>query len=135
MLPTQCENGTTETPAWTITSINENSDWLPANDPCTLELGSGWRIPTSTEWTNVNNSFVPQIDWSGEWNSVLKLHAAGGLYPNDGSLFNRGLNGYYWGSTPGDATNGWHLAFTSGDSYMNYSNKSFGFSARCVRDY
>ena len=33
------------TPAWTITSISETSDWLPAQDPCSIELGTGWRIP------------------------------------------------------------------------------------------
>src|ERR1039457_3618720 len=88
-------DGSTVTPAWTITSINENSDWQLANDPCAIELGSGWRIPTYTEWTNVSNSFVPLNDWSGEWNSALKLHAAGALANAGGSLFYRGSDGYY----------------------------------------
>jgi hypothetical protein len=48
-------DGTTRTPntAW-ITNISESSDWTSMNDPCVLELGNGWRIPTYTEWTNVD---------------------------------------------------------------------------------
>ncbi|MBW1839900.1 MAG: hypothetical protein JRI49_08180, partial [Deltaproteobacteria bacterium] len=38
-------DGTTLTPSWTITSIDENLDWESAHDPCALELGTGWRIP------------------------------------------------------------------------------------------
>ena len=38
--------GTTVIPAWNTTSIDEDSDWIPANDPCAIELGAGWRIPT-----------------------------------------------------------------------------------------
>jgi hypothetical protein len=38
------QDGISVTPSWTITSINENSDWLIANDPCALLLGTGWRL-------------------------------------------------------------------------------------------
>jgi hypothetical protein len=31
------KNDGTLTPSWTTTSISENSDWLPANDPCTVD--------------------------------------------------------------------------------------------------
>jgi hypothetical protein len=37
-----------------ITSINENSGWLSVNDPCSISLGKGWRLPTQTEWENVD---------------------------------------------------------------------------------
>jgi hypothetical protein len=121
------------TPAWTITSISEASDWVAAQDPCTIELGTGWRIPTYTEWTNA--------DATGAWNnyndtyaSVLKLHAAGYLGSSIGSLISRGTYGYYWSSTRDDATNGWTLYFYSSDSYMSYGSKAYGFSLRCLRD-
>jgi uncharacterized protein (TIGR02145 family) len=127
-------DGTTRTPntIW-ITSINENSDWLSANDPCTLELGSGWRIPTKTEWTNVDASG----NWTnsnGPWGSGLKLHAAGNLNISDGSLGNRGSAGHYWSSTQLDATYGWYLGFNSGYSNMYNFYKASGFTARCLRD-
>jgi hypothetical protein len=127
-------DGTTRTPntAW-ITSISENSDWLPANDPCALELGSGWRLPTSTEWTNVDAS-GSWTNWNGPWNSILKLHAAGYLSNSGGSLYYRGSEGYYWSSVQGDATDVWNLHFSSGYSGMLPDSKANGFSVRCLRD-
>ena len=127
-------DGTTRIPNTTwITSINENSDWLPANDPCALLLGSGWRLPTNTEWTNA--------DETGGWDnynetfaSVLKLHAAGNLNGSDGSLISRGSTGYYWSSSQSDSDYGRNLYFYSGNSYVNYGYKARGFSARCLRD-
>ena len=121
------------TPAWTITAIDESSDWIASNDPCTIELGTGWRIPTYTEWLNA--------DANGGWNnyndtysSVLKLHAAGYLLYSNGSLGNRGTGGNYWSSTQNSGANGWHLDFYSSGSYMNGNSKAYGFSLRCLRD-
>jgi hypothetical protein len=125
--------GTTRTPntAW-ITSISENSDWLSANDPCTNELGNSWRIPTYTEWTNVDASWT---NWNGPYGSALKLHAAGNLYTNDGILRERGSYGYYWSSTQGSVSNGWSLYFYSALSGMSSATtKPYGFPLRCVRD-
>jgi hypothetical protein len=127
-------DGTTRTPntAW-ISSISETSDWISTNDPCHLELGT-WRIPTYTEWYNVDNA-GGWGTWDGPWNSGLKMHAAGGLFYSDGSLSNRGSYGHYWSSKQYDATNGWYLSFYSGYSVMYSNYKAYGFSARCVRDF
>ena len=121
------------TPAWTITSINESSDWLAANDPCTIELGTGWRIPTQTEWTNADAN-GPWANYTDTYNSVLKLHAAGYLYYTGGLLDGRGAIGYYWSSSQSSSADGWDLNFDSGDSYLNYGFKAYGFSVRCLRD-
>jgi len=127
-------DGTTRTPntAW-IASIDENTDWETANDPCTILLGAGWRMPTYTEWYNA--------DQNGGWNnrddtynSVLKLHAAGYLNYSNGSLSIRGAYGHYWSSTQANTTNGWTLSFSISHSYMGHGNKAYGFSARCLRD-
>ena len=127
-------DGTIRTPNTTwISSISENSDWTTANDPCAIELGTGWRIPTSTEWTNVNAS-GNWTNWNGPYGSALKLHAAGYLLYSGGSLSNRGSGGYYWNSTQGNATYGWDLAFNIGGSYMGNDLKAFGFSVRCLHD-
>ncbi|MEI8049707.1 MAG: hypothetical protein WCI92_20215 [Bacteroidota bacterium] len=88
-------DGSTRSPATTwIASINESSDWTTANDPCSLELGAGWRIPTSTEWTNVDVSGT-WTDWNGPWNSGLKIHAAGYLNYSNGLLYSRGNAGEF----------------------------------------
>ncbi|MEI7525206.1 MAG: hypothetical protein WCJ95_12790 [Mariniphaga sp.] len=126
-------DGTTRTPNTTwITNINENLDWQAANDPCTLEMGSGWRIPTSTEWTNVDAS-GNWTNWNGPWNSGLKMHAAGNLSGLDGSLVDRGLWGYYWSITQYDANFGWHLFFTHDGSGMGGATKNDGFTLRCLK--
>ncbi len=128
-------DGTTRTPGTTwISSISETSDWIAANDPCNIELGTTWRVPTYTEWYNVDNS-GGWTNWNGPWGSGLKLHAAGYLNNSDGSLFNRGATSYYWSSTQLDATSGWYLYFYSSVSYVYTIGKSYGFSARCVREY
>ena len=127
-------DGTTRTPNTTwIPSIVETSDWITANDPCNTELGNTWRIPTYTEWYNVNNT-GGWGNWNGPWSSGLKLHAAGYLASSDGSLGNRGSYGIYWSSTQYDASGGWSLLFYSDNSFMTNSGKANGRSVRCIRD-
>ncbi|MCX6252805.1 MAG: hypothetical protein NTX61_18885 [Bacteroidetes bacterium] len=126
--------GTTRTPNTTwITIISEFYNWTAANDPCTFEMGAGWRIPTSTEWTNVESN-GSWIDWYGPWNSALKMHAAGNLNSETGSLYKRGIGGYYWSSTENDADNGWCLVFNVATSVVISSSKTYGFSLRCLKD-
>jgi hypothetical protein len=127
-------DGSTRTPntPW-ISSISENSDWITANDPCNIELGSAWRIPTYTEWVNVYNT-GGWTNWDGPWNSGLKMHAAGYLNYSNGSLSNRGSNGNYWSNVQFSTNGGWTLDFYSSYSNMYTSYKGYGFSLRCVRE-
>ncbi|MBN3035569.1 MAG: hypothetical protein JW861_08275, partial [Bacteroidales bacterium] len=115
------------------TSITENADWQGANDPCTILLGTGWRLPTYQEWYNA--------DLNGGWNtvsqtfaSVLKLHAAGYLGPFDGSLYARGSDGFCWSSSQETMYNGWSLFFCNTFSLMSHESKTSGFSVRCLRE-
>jgi len=127
-------DGATRTPNTTwINSISESSDWTAANDPCTLELGSDWRIPTSTEWTNVDAG-GSWTNWTGPWNSGLKLHTAGRLHFSSGALEYRGIEGNYWSSTEHNTTNAMQLFFFSGSCYTDTYSKAAGFSLRCLRD-
>jgi uncharacterized protein (TIGR02145 family) len=127
-------DGITRTPNTTwINSIDENFDWITANDPCTLLLGSGWRLPSNSEWNNVIAS-GGWTDWNGPWNSALKMHAAGFLDINNGSLLVRGSYGYYWSSSQFDNSSGLDLFFYSGYCFMSIDFKAYGFSARCLRD-
>jgi len=130
-------DGTTKTPStWITPPISESSDWISANDPCTILLGPGWRIPTRTEWIN--------SDLNGGWNnynntyaSVLKLHAAGELNYLHGSLWNVSSFGYFWSSNqyyqspnPG----GWYLCISISGSDMYQYSKAAGNSIRCLQD-
>jgi hypothetical protein len=120
--------------AWLLFT-NDNSNWLITNDPCAIELGIGWHIPTKTEWTNADatGGWTTLTD---TWNSVLKLHAAGGLSGGDGALLNRGSIGNYWSSTQLNTLIGWYLNFSSGNSNMVSDNfsKFNGFSLRCLQE-
>ncbi|HLN73599.1 MAG TPA: hypothetical protein VK205_09910, partial [Prolixibacteraceae bacterium] len=119
-----------------ITSITESSDWLPANDPCNLLLGGGWRIPTSTEWTNAD---APPQNWGSATDafaSVLKLHQAGHLDNSNGLIYNRGANGYFWSNNQyPNSSNGSYLYIYSGYSAVTYASKADANSVRCIRDY
>ncbi len=127
-------DGTTRTPNTTwVTSIEEESDWLPENDPCALELGAGWRIPTQSEWYNARST--------GGWNnvndtyaSVLKLHAAGGI-SYLGNLDYRGNMGKIWSITSSELNLAYRLEFNANfaEAY-SHSFKSSGFSVRCIKD-
>lgn len=128
-------DGTSRTPAsaW-VPSISEDLDWISTNDPCTLELGTGWHVPMKTEWFNVDAASA-WTDWNGPWNSNLKLHAAGQLnYPN-GNLLSRGSIGYFWSNRQAGSLAGSYLSFSfntcsTGSDY----NKSSGLSVRCIRE-
>jgi hypothetical protein len=126
-------DGTNRTPntSW-ITYISEYYDWSSANDPCSSELGEGWRLPTKAEWTNVKTSG----NWGtyiGPWNSPLKLHMAGSLYYLDGSLKNRGSVGNYWSSSQGTTELGWRLTF-AGNCAISTASKTYGYSVRCIKE-
>jgi len=131
-------DSTTRTPNTTwISSIDENFDWQSANDPCTLLLGSGWRIPTNTEWENVDVS-GNWTNWNGPWNSALRLHAAGHLNNSNGSITERGSIGLYWSSTQYTTAQPYQygslLYFQITSSTMDYTGKPNGLSLRCVKD-
>lgn len=124
---------TTRTPdtEW-ITSINESLNWEDANDPCKLELGTDWRLPTSTEWSTADST-GGWDDYNETYASDLKLHVAGYLGDATGVLGSRGSYGYYWSSTQASATAGYNLSFSSFFSLLTSNYKATGFSVRCLR--
>ncbi len=114
-----------------ITSINENSNWLEENDPCFLLLGDNWRIPTTTEWTNV---LITANDFTNAYGSVLKLNAAGRLDAIDGTFGLGGTNFYYQAQEQEDADRGRFAGGTSGLLIQDYS-KAEAYPVRCIRTY
>lgn len=133
------DDNTTRTPATTwISSIDETSDWLASRDPCTLLLGSGWRLPTYLEWNNVlQNSGWNVTYTAGAYASELKIHPAGYISPS-GTLYARGVNIDYWSSTQLNTTLG-HWLFATitvnySDGYVGAYNKAHAFSVRCLKD-
>jgi len=125
------------TPSWTITAIDEASDWTPANDPCKLLLGGTWRLPTWTEWSNffaapVASGGMNSGDKQSAFNSALKLHTPGYLRDSDGTINVRGIDGFFWASNQASSTVGRRLIYTN--SSITGAAKARGFSARCISD-
>lgn len=121
--------------AW-ITYIYENSDWQPANNPCTIELGAGWRLPTWTEWDAVKAQ-GGWNNWNGPWGSPLKMHASGELMPGIGGgyLTGRGIYGAYWSQTQGSYYNSAiNISFSTSSVGVSYADKTYGKTLRCIKD-
>jgi hypothetical protein len=116
-----------------ITAIEEDFQWAAINDPCTLELGTGWRLPTNAEWTNIDLG-GGWGNWYGPWNSPLKMHAAGVISSSSGELLNRGLKGYYWSSMQDDNFYARGLYFGGYDCMVDNYWKANGMSVRCIHE-
>jgi hypothetical protein len=125
-------SATTRTPStWTKTVASPVQDWQPANDPCTIELGLGWRIPNLQEWTAVRNT----NGYYNNFSSELKLHAAGYLAYNNGALTDRGTGHHYWSSDYSDATFARAYVIFPPNTYtLSNNNQIAGFTLRCIRD-
>jgi hypothetical protein len=127
-------DGTTRTPNSTwISYYFEYLNWTSGNDPCSHELGNGWRVPTRLEWDNAHVAG----GWGGSltvWNSVLKIHAAGRLNLADAALANRGAYGTYWSSTQTTEELAWRLNFNTGSCMVGNVEKPYGFTIRCIYD-
>ena len=127
-------DGITRTPnTYWVTYITENSNWLTINDACSLELGNGWRIPTYSEWYNVDYAGNWNT-WDDAWNSAMKLHASGNLGLVDGSLFGRGSWNYFWSSNQSAADAAYFFYTDYFQSRLLNNAKGYGFSLRCIRE-
>jgi len=131
-------DGSTRTPNSTwITDINENLDWQPANDPCALELGNGWHLPTSAEWTAVITAGSGWQTYTQAWASPLKMHCAGRIVASTGGIGQRGSYGFYWDSNQNATINNYgnYMYFLSTACMVNENFlKAYGFTLRCIRD-
>jgi len=126
-------DGTNRIPTITwVSSVNENSDWLPQNDPCNIILGDTWRLPTYSEYNNFN-AFMGWSNYNQVY-SALFFHSAGELSYDSGTLGSRGSYGRYWTSTQTSNNNANYLRI--GSSYVNIGNyyKTWGFTVRCLKD-
>jgi len=127
-------DGSTRTPSTTwITSIIENLDWEVSNDPCMLEMGEEWRIPSRSEWLNVDAA-GSWDDWNDPWNSALKLHAGGYLVSGNGNLVYQGEQGVYWSNLKYSNEKGYHLYFSLNNCDESANKKSWGYTIRCISD-
>jgi hypothetical protein len=135
------KNGSSPTPAWDNTYGGDGS-WVIANDPCNLLLGTGWRIPTYTEWQNAWNNGgwynypTPGAGYNmtGAFWTTLKLHTGGILYFPDGTLTYRGSYGDYWSNSQYSPGYGANLYCASNQVFFPSSfNMSLALTIRCIK--
>jgi hypothetical protein len=128
-------DGTDRTPNTTWQTGNSTfSDWLVENDPCAYEIGTAWRVPTATEWANVDAA-GGWASWSYPFESPLKLHAAGKLDYLTGNLGERGFKGSYWSSTQyGIIDWAMMISFSGSSCSISQYDKAYGYSIRCIRN-
>jgi uncharacterized protein (TIGR02145 family) len=124
------------------TSIASGTNWLTAN-PCP----PGWRVPTKEEWAaviNTSNNAITKVgtDWTNSADNYVTGMKVGdalvlptaGRRLSDGMLNVRGSTGYYWSSTANRSA-GCNVYFNgSAQSTGDGSNRSYGFSVRCISD-
>jgi len=136
---------------------NEMMDYNPSDDgnPGTTQgiCPVGWHLPTDHEWTELTDYL------GGEDVAGGKLKEVGTVYwasPNTGASNEsgftalpggyRGISGnftsmsfyaYFWSSTESNSSYAWYrlLSFNSSGVYRDYTNKDYGFSVRCLRDF
>jgi hypothetical protein len=130
--------GTTRTPNTTwIASISETSDWTAGNDPCTLLLGSNWRLPTLTEWNELKvlGTNLSSLTWDAA--RLLKFSYTGALNGTAGLRVNAGTKCGLWSNSNYSATNGYSFGSdtTIPAPGMSSSPKTLAYPLRCNRTF
>ncbi|MCT3918035.1 hypothetical protein HZQ04_18415 [Elizabethkingia anophelis] len=118
---------------------NSGTDTNPIKtdkDPCP----SGYRVPTKSEWQKIieSNNFTRIGSWVSspsnygaaiKYGDRLLLPIAGYRVNTDGRLSDRGDSGRYFAST-----NGENLVIEPGYILVGNSNRTHGFSIRCIAE-
>lgn len=132
--------------------------WKAANKACQA-LGDNWRLPTDAEWHNLANLYGGLLSESDD-NGAAAFKALqeggksdfnatrGGFRDSFGAYFDLGDFGYYWTNTENTANPGYARSYLfrsdlrrTGVLQSDYeglskenSDKTWGFSCRCIQD-
>ncbi|AQW98627.1 hypothetical protein M2T70_01725 [Elizabethkingia anophelis] len=135
----------------TFNEPKPNDSWDGTKDPCTTELGVGWRVPTRAEWDSVlNPALNPQQDkgtFSTNGNDYTNYTAgkmfgkglflpAAGIRDINGALSDRNNYLYYWSKTVFEESTDGSYALSSGSQTISTSSRwrACGMPIRCIRD-
>jgi uncharacterized protein (TIGR02145 family) len=116
---------------------------------------TGWHVPSDGEWSTLN-TFLGQEAPTGNAGGKMKETGTahwkspnvdatnssgftglpGGYRGSSGTFNSIGSFGFWWSSTENNTTYAWprNLYYNDGYVYRNYTNKTIGFSVRCLRD-
>ena len=109
---------------------------------------SGWHIPSDGEFTQLTD-FLGGANIAGEqmkstsgWNNNGNGSNSSGFdgrpggYAESGGFGGSGNNGYWWSSSASGSSSAWNRDLSSNHNVVSrvFNFRSYGFSARCVRD-
>jgi uncharacterized protein (TIGR02145 family) len=122
--------------------------WEAAQQGCRV-LGTGWRLPTESEWRQLAKHYggvnddatdrgkaaygALQIGGRSHFNAVL----GGGRNAEDGQYARLEAHGFYWTSSEADAAHAVFINFGKGSQGLYRQpdgDKRMAISVRCVRD-
>ena len=123
-------------------TYSDNPTTLPPSaDAATANWGTGWRMPTKEEFSELNSNCT--VTWTtrngvngrlytGPNGNSVFLPAAG--YRYDSELYDGGSDGSYWSSSLGSGytDRAWSLGFYSGNYDMYDYYRRGGFTVRAV---
>ncbi len=92
----------------------------------------GWRAPTSVELENELLSWISE-DYTGAFESPLKITAGGNRGYYDGTFYTVGMRGFYWTTTVA-GTHARYLRIESWKAEMAQMARANGASVRCIKD-
>ena len=113
-------------PDWFGATVDEDLNWSSENDPCTLLLGSTWRVPTSAEWSTAPQSGQDYPLWSSilVTNNTQQLSFVAQTSIPGASAF--------WSNTQLSGAYAYTLT-TASPLYYSFADKSNALPIRCVK--
>ena len=133
-----------------LASLGYLYNWYVISDPKGL-CPSAWHVPSDAEWTTLTTLLGGESVAGGKMKSISTTYwnlsnvaptnesgfstLPGGYRVNEGSFNNINLNAFFWSATELDRNDAWHRYLNYNDNvFVNYFNKSFGASVRCIKD-
>ena len=119
------------------------TDLTLEQDAARANLGGKWRMPTEAECEELINKC--NRVWTDDYNGTgvagkvftSKVNGNSVFFPaagfcDDSSVYNVGLDGYYWSASCGSSSGAWGLYFYSGSQDLSNNHRYFGRSVRGV---
>jgi len=118
-------------------------NWYAVNDPRGI-APEGFHIPSNEEWdllTNFLSTRLPNESVGDNMKKNSLNHSGysglmGGFRGYEGLFYSASINGQWWSKSELNQTAAWYFFLNSSYSGtdLNYYNKTYGFSVRCVKD-